>query len=183
MLAFLLLIAEEGYREKIEYLYRTFHTDLLRFAKGRLRQRGDKNCQIDAQDVVQNTFVKITRYAHAVRFEAEVGELRSYLLTVLANEITDFLAEQESTGELVENMAEEEFFDALCIHQRYDEVVQAIRALDERYSTVLFLCYCEECSVKEIAALLGIPQKSVYTRLARGKKRLLEMLSEEGITR
>jgi len=59
------------------------------------------------------------------------------------------------------------------------EVLSAVRSLPEKYSTVLHLHYYEGYSIKEIGTLLGLPAATVGTRLARGRKRLREMLKEE----
>ena len=62
---------------------------------------------------------------------------------------------------------------------RYDEVVEAISWLDEKYSIPLSLRYAENMDVKEISKLLGIAEKTVYTRLDRAKKLLIEKLNGE----
>lgn len=52
-------------------------------------------------------------------------------------------------------------------------MVNAIAELDEIYSTTLSLVYIHEMSVKEVARMMGISPKTVYTRLERGKRLLL----------
>ena len=52
--------------------------------------------------------------------------------------------------------------------------------LDEKYSLILFEFYCMDQSVKDIADRLGVPPKTVYTRLERGKQMLLERLGNGG---
>lgn len=61
------------------------------------------------------------------------------------------------------------------------EVVQALRQLPLRYRTVLALHYLVELSVLEIAEELDVPESTVKTRLARGRRRLAELIgtSEE----
>ena len=62
MLIFLLSISDKSVAANVERLYRDYYEDLLRFAQGRLKQSGIKNYEIDAEDAVQNAFVKITKY-------------------------------------------------------------------------------------------------------------------------
>ena len=50
--------------------------------------------------------------------------------------------------------------------------------MDEKYSITLMYRYSSSMSVKEIADLMGISEKTVYTRISRGKQKLLEMLEE-----
>ena len=58
----------------------------------------------------------------------------------------------------------------------YGEIVRAIEKLDDKYCTTLQLFFCKEMTPNAIAELMGISPKTVYTRLARGKKLLLEIL-------
>jgi len=77
-------------------------------------------------------------------------------------------------------MSEDEFFDQLLIEEHYDEVVEVIRKLDEKYSTVLFLRYDRKYNVKKIAKLLGLSPSAVYTRLNRARQLLLEFFKRKG---
>lgn len=48
--------------------------------------------------------------------------------------------------------------------------------LDVVYSEVVILYFYEQLSLKEIGKILGIPEGTVKSRLARGKKQLRELL-------
>ena len=69
--------------------------------------------------------------------------------------------------------SDDDFFEKLCIEERYQEVVCALKALPAIYSTALYLRFFEEKSVTEIADELNIPEKTVYTRIKRGREMLL----------
>ena len=43
MLAFLLMICGDDIKEKIEHIYKTYHRDMLRYAKGQLKKMNDVN--------------------------------------------------------------------------------------------------------------------------------------------
>ena len=86
MLAFLLSLADEKDHAKIEYLYRRYHNDMLRFARSRLHQMGMPNYELDAEDAVQNAFFKITKYIRKIDFTAEEKEIKAYVLRIVANE-------------------------------------------------------------------------------------------------
>ena len=66
------------------------------------------------------------------------------------------------------------------VHMQYETVVEQIKQLDEKYSITMLLYYCEEMDVKTISKIMGIAEKTVYTRLERGKRLLLDKLSQEG---
>ena len=63
------------------------------------------------------------------------------------------------------------------VRERYEDVIEAIGKLDERYSIPLSLRVTENMEIKEIAKLLGIAEKSVYTRLERARKMLIDILN------
>jgi RNA polymerase sigma-70 factor (ECF subfamily) len=73
-------------------------------------------------------------------------------------------AEVEAAAEVV---AREE------IHQK---VAEEVRSLPDPFRTTLLLHYFEEHSVRRIAAHLGIPAKTVYSRLDAGRKMLHQRL-------
>lgn len=179
MLAFLLSIVEEGHQEQVQYLYDTYHDDMIRFAKYRLQTYGDCNYDTNAQDVVQNVYLKLTKYIHAVDFTLSHNELRAYVMAIVTNEAINLLKGNKPVEELDDTVTEEEFFERLRIQERYYEVMAAIESLDERYSITMLYRYRENMSVKELAALLGIAEKSVYTRLERGRELLLKKLEKE----
>ena len=180
MLQFLLSIADESDHAKIEYIYNQFYKDMLRVAKSRLHGKGLPNYELDAEDAVQNAFLKIVKYIHRIDFTAEEKVIRAYVLKIVANEAAGLADDYKITddiSEMADRIEDGDFFGQLRVHQRYADVVEAIEQLDERYSIPLSLRVSEEMEIKEIAELLGIAEKSVYTRLERGRKMLIEILN------
>ena len=49
-----------------------------------------------------------------------------------------------------------------------------IDKLPQKYKEVLILFYCNELSIKEIAATLGLREGSVASRLSRARKMVME---------
>ena len=180
MLQFLLLIADESDRDKVEYLYNRYHMEMIRIARVRLREKGVPSYHLDAEDVVQNAFVKIVKYIHKIDFTASDKSIRAYVIKIIVHEATDYAKQykyMEDINEYADTMEDGDFFAQLRISQQYDDVCEALRSLDERYSITLSLRYVENMSVKEIADLLGLKEKCVYARLENGKKLLIEKLN------
>jgi DNA-directed RNA polymerase specialized sigma24 family protein len=89
------------------------------------------------------------------------------------------LRKKELFTENVEEFSEESiynFIEELEIQKNYKKVIEPISKMDEIYSITLMYVFIEEKSVKEIASLMGISQRTVYTRLERGRKILLSSL-------
>ena len=60
------------------------------------------------------------------------------------------------------------------------EILSYILKMPKQYQEVLLLYYYDEFSIKEIADILDIPQGTVKSRLARGRKQLRNLLEMEG---
>ena len=182
MLAFLLSLADEKDHVKIEYLYDHFQDDMLRLAKSRLHRMGLPNYELDAEDVFQSAFLKIIKYIHKVNFDAGEKALKAYVLKIIVNEANDFASDHrtfEDIQDYSDKLEDGDFFGELRRQSQCADVVEAIKRIDERYSIPFSLRYGDEMTVAEIATLLGIPEKTVYTRLERAKKLLLEELKGE----
>ena len=183
MLSYLLTITEESKKEDIIHIFNSFHDDMILIARSFLKKAGVKNYGIDAEDAVQNAFVKITKYINTLKDSVPQEHLRTYLYAVVVNEAKNIIEENNKESNIplsvCSEMGDDDFINALMIKERYDTVVKKIKELDERYSGVMLFRYCSDMSVKEIAKLLGVSTATVYTRLNRGKQKLLEDLSEK----
>lgn len=183
MLTLLFALSDEEQHPKIKYIYDSFHREMLRFATARLFMSGRKSYRYDAEDAVQNAFIKIVHAIDEIDVTVSKKSLRSYVFSILTNEIFNILREKNNFSEISEEFEDENsynFIEELQIKDNYDRVVKAISRLDEIYSVTLSLIYVEEMTVSEAAAFMGVPEKTVYTRLERGRRRLLEIMKEDG---
>ena len=183
MLVYLLSISSEEAKPILRGFYLEYKDDLIKIALKELKDAGDTNYIIDAQDIVQNTFVKVTRYINRLPHKDRSNQ-KAYLYAIAKNEIRNFLAQygklKTETLDPRDIPDDKNFLVVIDIKERYNEVVDAIYALDERYSTVLLFRYAENYSVKRIAQVLGVDRAVVYSRLRKGKALLLEKLDKKG---
>jgi RNA polymerase sigma-70 factor (ECF subfamily) len=182
MLVFLLIIADESYKNKITQLYKKYSHDMLKFAASRFREAGRTDYKALAEDTVQTAFMNVIRYHDKMDEITEESEQRLYLFCVLENECNKFFRDEEDVllydmDELESN--ERDILETTDIKERYNTVVEAIEKMDYRYSVTLMLKYVNEFSVKKIACVLGLSPKTVYSRLLRGTRILKSMLREE----
>ena len=181
MLLFLISLVDSEDVPKIEYIYRRHHEEMMRIVKERLKNAGIESYETDAEDVVQNAFLKICKYVKRIKFEVGETKLRAYVLSIAANESSDFISDYrrvESLGEEHCDFSDKDFFASLSVKEDYERIVRAIGKLDEKYSLTLLYRYSNGMSVKDIASLMGISEKTVYSRLSRGKKLLLATVEE-----
>jgi RNA polymerase sigma-70 factor (ECF subfamily) len=155
---------------------------MVRLAKRRLHLAHASNCALDAEDVVQNAFVKITKYIKSVNIDVSEKELKSYVLSIVANAVNDFLKKQtdvENLDDYLNTQGEDNFVEDLMIHEQYERVVAMIEQMDEKYRLVLLYRFSKGYQIKQIAELLDVPEKTVYTRISRAQKILREMVKKE----
>ena len=171
MLAFLLALADERDQEKVTELYDKYHVEMYKIAMSKLGQYS--NATIQAEEAVQNAFVKIIDRFEAIRFEDGEKSIHAYVLTIASHEAINLLRKSENI-ESLDNMDQEvliegDFADELFRHWTYKDVVQALEEMDDRYSIPLQLKYANDLTVNEIASVLDMNVKTVYTNLSRGK--------------
>ena len=134
----------------------------------------------DAQDVVQDAYVRALRFFSSLRGD----DARAWLLTIVRNTWYGRFARQravqppavfdESTDARSDDTLDSE---ALMIQQQTVEAVRrAVVQLPVDFREVIVLRELEGLSYKEIAAIVGIPIGTVMSRLARGRERLLTIL-------
>lgn len=128
---------------------------------------------MDADDVVQETFLKLLRSNKD--FESE-EHLRNWIMKVAVNEckrvtLSNWFKRRESLEEYADKLVFEEVGD----RDLFDKVMR----LPKNYRQVTHLFYYEGYSVKEIAGILGIRETTVTTRLSRARKKLKDQLKGE----
>ena len=156
--------AEER-KQEVTRLVETYSTLLLRVAMHQTSNRSD------AEDAVQMVFLKLLRLA-PVFINAE--HEKAWLIRVTINQCHDI-------GRQVWNKRVTALTASLPLptKEQYPEVAEAVRALPEKYSIVVFLYYFEGYSTAEVARLLEIPQNTVESRLHRARARLKNLLKED----
>ncbi len=143
----------------------------------------------DAEDVLQNTFMKALQSIDA--FEGR-SSLSTWLYRIAVNEALMLLRRQKPTVHVamdIENNEDEiqhptQFTDWCCLPE--EELLseeskmhldQAIRILPEKLRVVFLLRDVEGLSIRETSETLGLTETAVKTRLLRARLHLREQLS------
>ena len=128
--------------------------------------------QMDAEDVVQETFVQY--YTIKKEFENE-RHIRAWLLRVAINKAKNLSMTfwKKHKCSLEDYMETLEFTDT---HSR--DLFEEVMKLPEKYRIVIHLFYYEDYSIKEIAQSLEMPENTVKTNLKRGRQALKEFLEK-----
>ena len=121
----------------------------------------------DAEDAVQETFIKYYRKAPA--FESTEHE-KAWLIRVATNQCRDILRFRVRHPQ-----AEEACFTKLSADSCDSGILEALTAVPEKYRLVLTLYYVEDCPIEEIAKIIRRTPSAVKMRLQKGRK-LLETI-------
>lgn len=126
----------------------------------------------DAEDITQNTFVKLLK--SEVAFESN-DHIRRWLIRVAANESKTLWRSpwKRRVISFSDLDAEPAYTDSVK-----SDIFAEVMKLPKKYSAVLHLYYYEGYSCRETAAVLGISESSVQTRLMRARNMLKERLGE-----
>ena len=128
--------------------------------------------QHDANDVTQIVILKL--YKTTKSFESD-DHIKNWLIKVTVNECKMIFRSPWSKREDITDYAKTLAFEE---EQHYD-LFQAVMKLDKKYSVPLMLFYYDGYSTKEISAMIGVPEKTVSTRLFRAKAKLKNYLKED----
>ncbi len=115
----------------------------------------------DAEDCFQNVYVKL--YKSTKSFSDE-EHLKAWLIRVAINECSSYV--KSNNREIpMEGIRRDEpdFTDESA------DMSWALMRTPQKYRDVLYLYYCEQYKVNEIAKLLKLNENTVKTRLRRGR--------------
>ena len=139
----------------------------------------------DAEDLVQDTFVKAIRFAD--RFTPGTN-LKAWLFTILHNTWRNRVRDAARAGVDVdstrieevaaERLAAPETPERILLRASLDADLQAaLDALPEAFRQAVWLRDVEEFAYAEIAEMLDIPIGTVMSRISRGRRMLFDRLS------
>lgn len=129
--------------------------------------------QMDAEDVVQETFVQY--YTSRKEFESE-QHIRAWLLRVVINKARNI----NRTFWKKNKCSLEDYIETLTFpNSQSRDLFEEVMKLPDKYRIVIHLFYYEDYSVREIADILKLSESNVKVRLSRGRALLRDSLKEE----
>lgn len=133
----------------------------------------------DADDILQNTFVKVWRYFDSFRAESS---LKTWVFRIGTNEALNFIQKQKRNQNAdikdIENSSNHSTQNAIDL--RGDEIQAkldaAIESLPPKQRQVFLLKYYEEMKYSEMAATLGGSEGSLKASFHHAVKKIEEFL-------
>lgn len=137
----------------------------------------------DAEDVVQDAYLRAFRYLDAFRGD----NFRVWLLTIVRNSFLDWIKDNRSARIVFHpDPADTDWADPspnpetmLLERVDSDTLTRLVAALPAEYREVLILREIEDLPYKDIAAVTGVPTGTVMSRLSRARLALRKAWSEQ----
>ena len=173
------LLAESlGSPSAFEVLMLRYQREFLNRAHAVVKTRDE------AEDVVQETFVRIYRFAP--KFSSKNGTFRAWSLTILMNVArTRYQKQAKERGTFAK--LEDAHYESLAAPDEHDEflnkdeVVSVLAYVDDETAEILTLAYIEDMPYQEIAERKGTSVGAIKARVHRAKAAVRNSLAERGV--
>ena len=159
--------------EVMSELFRLFREPVLTLA---FHVVGDR---AEAEDVVQQVFLSVHRALPSFRGDSRVG---TWLYRIALRASVAARASRRTTSPLDDAHAAPSAEEQLVARSDARCVADAMRALSPEHGAVLSLFAIEGLSPKEIADVLGVPEGTVWSRLANARRKLAAALARPCVT-
>lgn len=165
---------QRGNRQALETLVREYQGPVYNAV---YRMVGNREA---AADVTQTAFLKalenIQNYDRNFKFF-------SWLYRIAVNEAIDHIERARRFAPLPDSPLVEwdDAADGAARAEAGGQLQVALMALSEDARSVIVLRYFTDCSYEEIGRVLGLPEKTVKSRLFTARQRLREQLESQGV--
>ena len=162
---------EGGRRQKFDNLVAAYHADMFRYAAWLSRDRSV------AEDVVQDALLRAWKSLDSLRNEKAA---KHWLLTIVRRENARYFERRRLETVDIDSLTAAQ---AALLAESPDETLrdmrEAIFELDDDYREPLVLQVMMGYSTREIAAMMGLKQGAVLTRLHRARHKLMDRMADE----
>jgi RNA polymerase sigma-70 factor (ECF subfamily) len=159
---------------EFQRVYRTFGRPIWSYV---FRVLGNHS---DADDLLQDTFC---RYLRAPLVDKDDSEVRAYLFRIASNVLTDLLRRSKRQKSRSHQAAAEDSSRGIPDESVRLDVARAFERLKPQERSLLWLAYVEGSGHRDIAAALGVKEKSVKVLLFRARRKLAGLLEARGLAR
>ncbi len=162
-----------GDRQAQFELYRLYSKAMYNICLRMLRN------DMDAEDLLQNSFVDIYGKINTFRFQSSIG---AWIKRIVINNCINFLKKRRLEIVSLENQHDDRWEESESTNSdlslQVKDVKSAISQLPDGYRVVFNLYTLEGYDHKEIAEILDVSEATSKSQYSRAKKRLREMLRE-----
>lgn len=136
-----------------------------------------------AEDVTQEVFIRAYQHMDGFRGDSSVY---TWLYRIAVNLCRDRLRSPwwkrlVMPGDLPAMTGGEQPEETALSALRKESIVRQVMALPDHYREIVVLYYYQELSTTDIAAVTGLSENTVKTRLHRARQQLKDALAREGV--
>jgi RNA polymerase sigma-70 factor, ECF subfamily len=138
----------------------------------------------EADDIIQETFIRLWTHGH--KFDPEKARLTTWLHNIAHNLCIDHIrkfkrmADEPPTDEMLDyGGPEEEMID----QKLSSSVQEAMMSLPERQRSAIIMCHYQGLSNKDAAIILDTTVDALESLMARGRRKLKQLLVTDGYQR
>lgn len=154
---------------EISVIWNDYYPQLKRFVSNRI------NNQADAEDVVQQVFIKINDHIDDLKDDQK---LTSWIYQIARNSMVDYFRKEKWNDELLDQHQTTDEYDEPDLAQEVIACFESvIQQLPEKYKVALELSMLKGISQKELSEQLGISYSGAKSRVQRGREMLKELLT------
>lgn len=134
----------------------------------------------DARDVTQSVFLKV--YEGLASFDSRL-RFFSWIYRIAVNESINYLKSRRRHEDIEETIVEERSTPETLLHSTEvgQEIQKGLMSMAVEHRIVVVLKHFHHCSYRDIAEIVGIPEKTVKSRLFTARNQLREYLSGKGV--
>jgi RNA polymerase sigma-70 factor (ECF subfamily) len=168
-----------GDRLAMKVLYGRHHVRVYRFVVRLVRN------EATAEDLISEVFLDVWRQAG--KFEGR-STVSTWMLSIARFKALSALRRRpeeeldEETAGAIEDQADDPEV-TLAKKDKAAALRECLGKLSAEHREIIDLVYYHEKSVEEVAAIVDIPEATVKTRMFYARKKLSELLKEQGIDR
>jgi len=168
-----------GERLAMQVLFARHHVRVYRFVLRLVRN------EATAEDLISDVFLDVWRQAG--KFEGR-SAVSTWMLSIARFKALSALRRRpeeeldDETAERIEDQSDDPE-TALAKKDKGALLRQCLTVLSAEHREIIDLVYYHEKSVEEVAGIVGIPEATVKTRMFYARKKLSELLKEQGIDR
>jgi len=175
-----IVMLQEGNDEGFQHIYDMFYKKAYYIAL-----KISNYCEADAQDIVQDTFMEIHR---SIKSLQDPKHFKSWMIKILISKGShkfrdnrDLIVDPEKFTKMEGFVESRDYMlpsDKLNNEVEKKILLSLVDQLKPKQKEVLLLQYFEHFSIKEIAAILDIPEGTVKTRIMYAKEQLKILVNE-----
>ncbi|MGD9767307.1 MAG: sigma-70 family RNA polymerase sigma factor [Pseudolabrys sp.] len=169
----------KGDRLAMQVLYARHHVKVFRFVLRLVRN------EATAEDLISEVFLDVWRQAG--KFEGR-SAATTWILAIARFKALSALRKRpeqeldEKAAEAIPDQSDDPE-TATAKKDKSEALRRCLQGLSAEHREIVDLVYYHEKSVEEVAAIVGIPEATVKTRMFYARKKLSELLKAQGIDR